>query len=387
MSTIFDEEVPEVKPVEDNSAADTADELSEPAAKKFAFVGCGAAGGRIVDEFYRKGYRRVIAANTCSQDSKGLSSELAFINLNIGGAGKEPSRARACVQAPANRVHFLQFFEEVLGTDFEYVFVCAGLGGGTGSGMGPEMIKYLREYIDSKGITAKIGCILSLPMAAEGSRVAKNAIYAYAEFLSLGPTPLIIIDNARVAKIHKSSFAKLYSDANRDAANLLHTFNVLAAMPAMQTFDSSDLSQLLNSGMITFGVSGVSDWHDGSDVVAKAVMDTFQSATLAEVDISQATQGVCVVVAGANVLNAFSTDELMGGLNLLRNSSKNKDMLLHPGVYENESKPDSMRVYVALGGLKPNKTMLTQLASVGNVDMKAEEPTIKSSLGKFFGME
>jgi len=385
--SIFDEEVLEVHPVEDSKELNLADEFSEPVAKKFAFIGCGAAGGRIVDEFFKKGYRRAMAANTCEQDRKGLSADLDFVDLSIGGAGKDPSKARECVLKPSTRVQLLRYIEEILGTDFEYVFICAGLGGGTGSGMGPVIFKYLQEYIESKGMNAKIGCILSLPMEQEGSRVAKNAIYAYAEFLVLNPTPMVIIDNARVAKIHNSSYAKRNSDANKGVANLLHAFNTMAAMPSEQTFDSSDLSQLLDSGMITFGVSGVSNWEEGSDVVARAIMDTFQSATLADVDISKATQGVCIVVAGENVLNTFSTEELMGGLDLLRNSSKQKDMLLHPAVYVNEAKPDSMRVYVALGGLKPNKAVFDKLSRVGNVDMKVEEPTIKSSLARFFGFE
>jgi len=143
--------------------------------------------------------------------------------------------------------------------------------------------------------------------------------------------------------------------------------------------------------MITFGRAKVSNWTAGSDIVAKTIMETFQSATLAEVDVSQATQGVCIIVAGKNVLETFSTDELMGGLDLLRNSSQHKDMLLHPAVYENTENPDSLTVYVALGGLKPSKAVLDQLAQAGNVDMRAEEKqlpsgtVINSRLAEFFG--
>jgi len=387
MSDIFDDDVPEMEPVEEETRDDNSDQLAQPVAKKFAFVGCGAAGGRIVDEFYKKGYRRCMAANTCSQDRKGLSDELEFIDLNIGGAGKDPSRARACCLQPANRVQFINFFEEVIGTEADYVFVCAGLGGGTGSGMGPVMIKYLREYIAGKGLKTKIGAILSFPMPQEGSRVAGNALRAYAEFMSLNPSPLILIDNSRVEKIHKSSFAKLYGDANKDACNILHSLNCLAVMPSFQTYDAADFAQLLDSGQITFGVSGVSNWSEGSDAVSKAVMNVYQSATLADVDVSEATQGVLIVVAGENVLNTFSTAELLGGLELLRNSSKTGDMMLHAGVYVNEKNADSMRIYVALGGLKPKKDILSNLARVGQVDMRREEPTIKSSLAKFFGFE
>ena len=390
MNDIFDDDMPDIQPVEEQKVESGV--FHPDAALRFAFVGCGAAGGRLANEFFLKGYKRSVAINTCSQDSKGLSDDLEFIDLGIGGAGKDPSRARECVSLQQNRVQLLRYFDEILSTDFDRVFVCAGLGGGTGSGIGPEMVKYLKEYISSKGINAKVGCILSLPQVAEGSRVAKNAIYAYAEFLRLGLSPMIVIDNARVAKIHNSTIARLFKDANNDAVKFLHTFNAMAAMSSFQVFDKADFTQLLDSGMITFGGSEVKEWRNGSDVVAKAIMATFKSATLADVDISNATQGACIIVAGENVLEKFTTEELMGGLDLLRNSSRHKDMMLHPAVYVNENAPDSLRVYVALGGLNPSKELFTQLARVGNVDLKNEDrlpsgAVIESKLARFLGVE
>ena len=378
MTDIFDDDVPVVEAAEE-VVTTKQDELSQPVAKKFAFVGCGAAGGRIVDEFYRRGYRRTLVANTCRQDQDGLSDELEYIDLGLNGSGKDPTVSRECITRPRNRIQFLEFFSEILGADFDYVFVCAGLGGGTGSGIGPEMIKLLQEYIASQDISAKIGCILSLPQASEGSVVARNALAAYEEFMKLSPSPMILIDNARAAKRLKSSIASQYKDANKDATTLLHVFNTLAMMPSIQTFDGADFSQLLDSGLITFGVSGVNNWKDGDDIVAKTIMDTFKSATLAEVDVSYATQGVCIVVAGENVLNAFSLDGLIGGLNMLRNTSRCQDMMLHPAVYRNDKKPDALTVYVALGGLKPHENTLKQLAKAGNT-------TISSKLASFFGI-
>jgi cell division GTPase FtsZ len=382
MTDIFAESIPEIEAIEPTTAENTVDQLAQPVSKRFAFVGAGACGGRLVNEFYTKGYRRTLVVNTCEEDRAGLNEDLEFINLDIGGSGKDPSVSKSLASRPEHRVQFLQFFKDILGSDFDYVFVCVGLGGGTGSGVGPEMVKLLREYIDSNGLKAKVGVILSFPQVSEGSRVAKNALTAYEEFMSLGPSPMLLIDNGRVAKIRKSTIASLHTDANRDACNLLHIFNTITRMPAIQTFDSADFGQLLDSGLITFGMAGISNWKAGSDVVAKTIAETYRSATLVDADLSYATQGVCVIVGGSNVLNSFSNDELMGGLDILRNSSKCSDMMLHPGVYENTSpgSEDSLRVYVALGGLKPNADILKQLAKVGNV------ADFESKLAKFFGM-
>ncbi len=106
-------------------------------------------------------------------------------------------------------------------------------------------------------------------------------------------------------------------------------------------------------------------------------METFTSATLADVDYSSASQGACILVAGQKVLDSFSTEELMGGLDLLRQNSKCEDMMLHPAVYKNEKNPDSLKVYDELGGLKPGEAALRQIAKSGGID-------ITSKMAEFF---
>jgi len=367
---VFDTDIPQLEATTAEEAK-TKDELAQPVSQNFAFIGCGAAGGRLTDAFYRIGYRRCMVINTCEQDQDGLSENLEYVNTQLGGSAKDPNISRTLVLKPDVRVQFLSFFKEILGNDFDRVFVCLGAGGGTGSGMGPELIKLLKEYIATNNLEAKVGCIMSLPQPSEGSRVCTNALEAYENILKQGPLPLIVIDNARVAKLRKSTIKSLYPDANSSAVSLLHTLNVLSATPSFQTLDSADFRSFLNSGMITFGVVGINNWKEGSDLIAKTVMETFRSATLADVDASEATQGLCVMVAGSNVLEKFSNDELMEGLTLLRNSSKCQSMVLHPAIYENTvaGKEDSLAVYVGLGGLRPNEGVLQSLAKIGNVQV------------------
>lgn len=380
--SIFDEEIPEIKVEELEASHITDDVFKDPVAKRFAFVGVGAAGGRIVNEFYLKGYRKTVAVNTCEQDREGLNRDLEFIDLNIGGSGKNPEVSRQLLRQSEPRAQLTNYFNDILGDNIDYIFVCAGLGGGTGSGGGPELINLLREYALSCQCKAKVGCILSLPQPLEGSRVARNALEAVEEFVSLAPTPFIIIDNGRVNKLHKSTVASLYDDANKDVVKMLHALNTLAAMPARQTFDGADFGQLLDSGMITMGMSGVRDWKKGADTLAQTILSTFRSATLADMDTSSATQGVCILAAGVNVLNSFSNDEMMRGLGLLHSSSKCDSIMLHPGIYTLPGKnhADTLIVYVALGGLRPNPEVFKQLAQVGNVN-------IESKLASFFGIK
>jgi len=380
--SIFEEVLPTVEAAPPAETTGYKDKLDEPVGHKFAFVGCGAAGGRIVNEFYLKGYRRAMVVNTCKQDGDGLEKKLEYVDIGEGGSGKDPSVSRKLLSAQQNRLQMLSLYDEIIGREADYVFVCAGLGGGTGSGGGPVLAQHLQEHIRTKSPKTKVGCILAFPTKSEGSVVAQNALGSYGDFLKLKLSPIILLDNARVERIRKSSVANRYKDANRDVTTLLHTFNTLAAMPAEQTFDRADFAQLLNSGIVTFGMSGVASWKEGADTLSKAILETFRAATLAEVDVETATQGVCLIAAGDNVLNTFRSEELMGGLELLRNSSKSQSMMLHPGVYRipQPEAADMLRVYVALGGLRLSEGPLKTLASVGNVE-------ITSELAGFFGYQ
>jgi cell division GTPase FtsZ len=175
----------------------------------------------------------------------------------------------------------------------------------------------------------------------------------------------------------------LFATANGAVVTMLHSLNTLAAMPALQVFDGADFSQLLNSGMITLGMGGVSDWAEGADTLAKTILSLYQSATLADMDTSHASQGVCVIAAGSNVYEKFSNEELMRGLDMIRNSSSCSTMMLHSGLYElpGKKRADTLQVYVGLGGLQLNPEVLKQLAKVGVV------PDFESKLANFFGIK
>jgi cell division GTPase FtsZ len=346
-------------------------------AKKFAFIGVGACGGRIVDSFYKYGYRRCLVINTTAADMQELHTDLEKIDMQIGGAGKTPLVAKERVLIPDNRESIRQAIDEVIGRDFDYGLVCAGLGGGTGSGAGPEIFRLLREHADASGLEPKrIGCILSIPQAAEGPRVCENALYAYEEFLSLTPTPCILIDNSKVASLKKTSYLTFYSTANKEATMLLHACNRFAAMSSQQTFDPSDFSKVLDSGLITFGRSTIPNWSEGKKVVAKAILETFRSASLAEVNLKTATQAACIVAAGQRVLEQFSMNELMEGIDVLSNVSDTK-IMLHPAVYLADTNPDSLQVYTIIGGLTPGEQTLKVLAKAARMD-------VPSKLAQFF---
>src|SRR5690349_13876663 len=100
-------------------------------------IGCGGSGGNAVNTMINFGLEGVefIVVNT---DAQALNSNAAPTRLNIGnavtrglGAGADPERGRKAAMEDHQRIK-----ELISGADM--VFVCAGMGGGTGTGARSE---------------------------------------------------------------------------------------------------------------------------------------------------------------------------------------------------------------------------------------------------------
>src|SRR4030042_6704301 len=124
---------------------------------RIIIVGCGGAGGNTISRLHKLGVKgaETIAVNT---DKMALDLVEADKKLLIGktltrglGAGGFPEVGRRAAQESAREI------EEMLqGADL--VFVCAGMGGGTGTGSAPvvaEIAKKLGEMVT---------CMVSTPL-------------------------------------------------------------------------------------------------------------------------------------------------------------------------------------------------------------------------------
>src|SRR5437588_1619649 len=109
-------------------------------APRIAVVGCGGQGSNLVNRLFASGIK--------SADTIALNTDLAHLNMIkahkkflLGrditkglGAGGYPEVAAKCVDA--NRKEVEQLLE-----GYDLVFICAGMGGGTGTGSAPIVAK------------------------------------------------------------------------------------------------------------------------------------------------------------------------------------------------------------------------------------------------------
>lgn len=344
---------------------DVLDRFDYDVAFNMAFVGVGQGGGRVAETFYKLGYGRVGAINTDHADLEGITNEIPKLDLRTGGAGKDPAKGRAAVNAQDEAVYDL--LTRAVGKTPDYILVCAGLGGGTGSGAAARIIQIARKYMEERGRDPKrVGAIVSLPHHAEGQTPSRNAVRAFNEIYRLAVTPLFIIDNKRIEELFpgKAGVLGFYALANNQVAKMFHLFNRLAAQKSdVTTFDRADFATLLDSGICVFGASPVAKYDSPADI-SQAVREQLGQTILADVNLKAGRKAGCIFVGSEDILNQVPMDFFDGGFSMLTRLLADGSVV-HRGIYAGSS-PD-LRCYTMLSDLPPPAERLRKLATEGGV--------------------
>ena len=87
--------------------------------------------------------------------------------IGEGGAGKDPAVATKCYEEKSEDV--LDFMRHSFGDEVDKIFVCAGAGGGTGSGSVVPLVKSSQELLKTLKVdNPKVGVILALLKIPKG---------------------------------------------------------------------------------------------------------------------------------------------------------------------------------------------------------------------------
>ena len=156
-------------------------------------IGVGGAGANALDRIVLDGmeHAEMIAINT---DVQSLASSVATSKVQIGravtrglGAGGDPELGFNAARESADEIQ-----ETLQGG--RMVFICAGLGGGTGSGAAP----YIAELAHESG--ALVLAFATLPFAFEGKRRGRQASEALHELQRVADA-VVCFENDRMGDI------------------------------------------------------------------------------------------------------------------------------------------------------------------------------------------
>lgn len=111
---------------------------------RIAVIGTGGAGGNAINNLIRSGLENVMTI-ACNTDAQALETSLANIKLQLGPKYTKGHGAGA--NAEVGKIAALESEEEIRKQleGMHMVFVVAGLGGGTGTGAGPEICRIALE--------------------------------------------------------------------------------------------------------------------------------------------------------------------------------------------------------------------------------------------------
>ena len=119
-------------------------------------VGLGGAGGNVVDRLLLDGFEatRVVAMNT---DVQALNGSVAGVKVHLGqtttrglGAGGDPEVGYTAAEESSGEISAAL-------TGAQLVFICAGLGGGTGSGAAPLVAHLARKRSEEHSLNSSHG--------------------------------------------------------------------------------------------------------------------------------------------------------------------------------------------------------------------------------------
>lgn len=363
----FDMELPDIPMPSDEEEITIDDKI--PVGFRFAFVGSGQGGSRIAETFHKLGYKRTCAVNTAAQDLATISIPNKLKIGNESGAGKNRDVAKEVIAQ--QREDILDLYRRSFSTNIDRIFVCAGAGGGTGSGTTTELIDAAIEYQNSvKADSAKVGVILALPKITEGKKCAANAYKTLKEVLAYVKkglvSPLIIIDNEKINKLYpRLSINQFWTTSNNSICSLFNLFNnIITKNSSYSTFDNKDYKTVLDSGIIVFGATQVTKWADGTDI-SKAMRDNLQKNILSGgIKLNTGTVAASVVIGNADSLDNIPQEYLDQAFEQLTRTLKTNSTV-HQGIYKGNK--SGLSIFTAIGGLAEPTEKLAELARIGDV--------------------
>jgi cell division protein FtsZ len=248
-------------------------------------IGSGGAGNNMVNWLYQKGIKgaEIIACNTDQQHLSIIEADRKFL------IGKDTTRGLGCGGFPEKGAEAaketLNEIKDALKSS-DMVFVCAGMGGGTGTGSAPVIAGVAKD----QGAIV-IGTV-TMPFKIERARVDK-AEFGLQQLRNVCDT-VIVIDNNRLVQIAGNlPIRQAFAVANELVSTMIKGIVETIALPSLVNLDYADVKAIMtNGGVAAIGV-GTSDTNNR---VEEAVKGALQNPLL-DINYEGAT-GALIHIAG-----------------------------------------------------------------------------------------
>ena len=227
-------------------------------------VGVGGAGNNMVNWLYKKGIRgaELIAVNTDQQHLQITEADRKILlgrNVTRGlGCGGFPDKGQEAAKES------LAQLKEAL-READMVFVCAGMGGGTGTGGGPVIAQLAK---DAGAIV--IGTV-TMPFKIERARIDK-AEYGLQQLRQTCDT-VVVIDNNRLIQIAGNlPITQAFAVANELISTMIKGIVETIAIPSLVNLDFADVKAIMTGGGVAAIGVGSSDTANRVDEAVRGAL-------------------------------------------------------------------------------------------------------------------
>ena len=264
---------------------------------RIAVLGVGGAGCNTIDRIMKGGIKSAttIAINT---DNLHLRTVNAHKRVLIGagitkglGAGGHPEVALRCAEGNKDKLR------EVIG-DNELVFLCAGMGGGTGTGASPVIAEVAKDQ------GAIVVSIVTLPFALEKVRM-KKALWGLEQLAAKSDTVIVIDNNRLVSYVPNLPINEAFNVADAITARAVRGIADTIMVPSLMNMDYADVRSVMSDG----GISLISVGEGrGNERVEHVVKNTLEHPLL---DVSyEGAKGAMIHITGGTGLTLGEAIEI-----------------------------------------------------------------------------
>jgi cell division protein FtsZ len=232
---------------------------------RISVIGVGGAGCNCVNRLYQSGIKsaKTIAVNT---DGKHLNMIGAGKKILLGrsitrglGAGGDVSVARK--SADVDR----EMLRKEIGEN-ELVFLCAGMGGGTGGGASAPIAQIAKEQ------GAIVVAMVTYPFALERVRL-KKAQASLQELVKVCDT-VVVIDNNRLATyVPNLPVNKAFELADSITTRAVTGISDTIMFPSLINVDYADVRAVMQGGGLSMISLGSGNGHNKVDAVVKDTLE------------------------------------------------------------------------------------------------------------------
>ncbi len=297
--------------------------------------GMGGAGCNTITWLFNKGINgaTVYGINT---DALHLSITKADEKILIG---KELTRGLGCGGYPAKgreaaKESLSELKKATSGADM--VFVCAGMGGGSGTGSAPVVAQLAKES------GAVVIAVVTMPFECEKARIDK-AEFGLQELRDVVDTAIVIDNNRLVDIAGNLPMEQAFAVANELVSTMIKGIVETITLPSLINLDYADVSAIMRGGDVA--VIGVGE-SDVSNRVDEAVRQALTHPLL-DVDYRGATGALVHITCGPD----FKLDEFSGVGNLVtENLSPEAQVII--GARINKEFGNRVRVITIMTGVK-----------------------------------